>query len=57
MRMERNYYKFIGLHHFESYCISCIDQYSTDALMYLQTHPIIYLAKCIITRLCASSVY
>lgn len=55
--MKRNYCKFNVLHSFKSYCISQQDQYSTDALICLQAHPIIYLAKRIITRLCAKSVY
>lgn len=52
-----NYCKFNVSPSFEIYFISQQDQYSTDALIYLQAHPIICLASRIITRLCTKGVY
>lgn len=57
MSMEHNNRRFTCLHFLKSYCISQQDQYTTDALIYLQAHPIIYLTKRIISRLPAKSVY
>lgn len=55
--LRRNFCKFNVLHFLKSCCVSQQEQYSSDALIYLQAHPIIHLAKRIITRLCAKSVY
>lgn len=57
MSAQRHYCKFNVLHSFKIYFISQQEQYSTDALIYLQAHPIICVANRIITRLCAKSVY
>ena len=53
IKQQSDYSKFTRLHFSKSHCISHQDL----ALIYLQAHSIIYLAKCIITRLCAGSVY